>query len=107
MDRGLLQITRLKERRGDKRSLDAVYYPPGPIFQMTGRLFRSRHDDYNINIYIYACRPRPQHTGSKFHLYNDDFTLHPLPNTGHCPMDERPLETLEILRPFLARVYGG
>ena len=46
-------------------------------------------------------------TGSKFHLHNPNFTLYPLPKTGHCPMDERPVETLEILRPFLEGVYGS
>lgn len=74
-------------------------------------------------IYVYMCigsiphtdptplpPPHPHtqhaHTGSKFHLHNPRFTLYPLPKTGHCPMDERPIETLEILRPYLAGVYG-
>lgn len=44
-------------------------------------------------------------TGSMFHLHNPNFKLYPLPNTGHCPMDERPVETFSILEPFLESVY--
>jgi len=46
------------------------------------------------------------HPGIRFSHYQPAFRLFPLPDTGHCPHDERPAECLAILRPFLKEVYG-
>lgn len=41
------------------------------------------------------------HPGSKFGAYSNRFSLVVIPNTGHCPHDERPGECHQTLLPWL------
>mmetsp|Transcript_25259 Transcript_25259/g.36204 ORF Transcript_25259/g.36204 Transcript_25259/m.36204 type:complete len:390 (-) Transcript_25259:384-1553(-) len=47
---------------------------------------------------------RGMHPGVNFGKYNDKFTLVTLPNTGHCPHDERPELCHEFLLPWLLNI---
>lgn len=44
--------------------------------------------------------------GSKFSQFNPALKLHVLPQTGHCPMDERPEQVHEIMLPFLEQAFA-
>jgi pimeloyl-ACP methyl ester carboxylesterase len=46
------------------------------------------------------------HPGNAFGQYNPNYTLHVLPDTGHCPHDERPDQVNAIMIPWLQSIQA-